>query len=84
MSYCRWSSMDFTCDIYAYESDGGFVVHVASGRFVDESREETKPIGLPHDGATYYHDTEDEMFATMKELAAEGYNVPPHLIEDDQ
>lgn len=33
MSYCRWSSEDFQCDVYAYESvHGGFMVHVAGNR----------------------------------------------------
>jgi len=32
MSYCRWSSNDFQCDVYVYESDMGFVIHVASNR----------------------------------------------------
>jgi len=32
MSYCRWSSDDYQCDIYAYEAETGFVVHVASSR----------------------------------------------------
>jgi len=32
MSYCRWSSNDFQCDVYVYESDEGFVIHVASNK----------------------------------------------------
>jgi hypothetical protein len=36
MSYCRWSSDNFQCDIYAYESDMGFMVHVASNKTVGE------------------------------------------------
>ena len=34
MSYCRWSSDDFACDLYCYESDYGYVTHVASSRVV--------------------------------------------------
>ncbi|MDS9784703.1 hypothetical protein [Pseudomonas aeruginosa] len=35
MSYCRWSSDDFQCDVYVYESvAGGFVTHVAANRVV--------------------------------------------------
>ncbi|WP_236175371.1 hypothetical protein [Pseudomonas pseudonitroreducens] len=35
MSYCRWSSDDFLCDVYVYESiDGGFATHVAANRVV--------------------------------------------------
>lgn len=36
MSYCRWSSDDFGCDVYAYESAEGFTVHVAEARYVGD------------------------------------------------
>jgi len=33
MSYCRWSSDAFKCDVYCYEHcDGGFQIHVAGSR----------------------------------------------------
>lgn len=33
MSYCRWSSMDYTCDLYVYEDAyNGYTTHVASRR----------------------------------------------------
>lgn len=32
MSYCRFSSDDFKCDVYCYESDSGFITHVANNR----------------------------------------------------
>lgn len=35
MSYCRWSSDDFQCDVYCYEHvHGGWVTHVAGRRRV--------------------------------------------------
>lgn len=35
MSYCRWSSDDFQCDVYVYEDvSGGFTTHVAGNRLV--------------------------------------------------
>ena len=34
MSYCRFSSDDFRCDAYVYESVDGYVAHVASTRIV--------------------------------------------------
>jgi hypothetical protein len=35
MSYCRWSSDSFRCDVYAYEHvGGGFTIHVAGSRYV--------------------------------------------------
>lgn len=33
MSYCRWSSDDYQCDVYCYESDAGYVIHVAKYRY---------------------------------------------------
>lgn len=33
MSYCRWSTDDYQCDLYIYEDTvGGWVTHVASRR----------------------------------------------------
>lgn len=32
MSYCRWSSDGFYCDLYCYEGEDGFVTHIASRR----------------------------------------------------
>lgn len=35
MSYCRWSSGDFQCDVYVYEDcDGGFTTHVAGKKHI--------------------------------------------------
>jgi len=37
MSYCRWSSDDFRCDVYVYEDVcGGWTTHVAGNRIVGE------------------------------------------------
>ena len=36
MSYCRWSTDDFACDLYCYESAAEYVTHVKSGAtFID-------------------------------------------------
>lgn len=34
MSYCRWSSDDFSCDLYCYQDSGGYSTHVAAHRAV--------------------------------------------------
>lgn len=54
MSYCRWSSDGFMCDLYAYESvDNFFYVHVAANRVtercpeIDFTSEETIKNTLP-------------------------------------
>ncbi|TBB44179.1 hypothetical protein ELH49_09085 [Rhizobium ruizarguesonis] len=37
MSYCRWSSDNFKCDVYAYEdATGGYKTHVASNRILGD------------------------------------------------
>lgn len=36
MSFFRWSSMDWQCDLYCYESAEGIVTHVANQRIVGE------------------------------------------------
>lgn len=38
MSYCRFSSDNFTCDVYVYEHVGGYwVIHVAGRRRLPEA-----------------------------------------------
>jgi hypothetical protein len=33
MAYCRWSTEDFECEVYAYQDiAGGFTIHLASNR----------------------------------------------------
>jgi hypothetical protein len=32
MSFCRWSSNSYRCDLYAYESYDGYEIHVAQFR----------------------------------------------------
>lgn len=34
MSYCRWSTNDYQCDVYVYESSDGYETHVAGNRYV--------------------------------------------------
>ncbi len=36
MSFCRMSDDNWKSDVYAYEDDGGFVVHVAANRLVGD------------------------------------------------
>ena len=34
MSYCRYSSDNWMCDVYVYEAADGVCVHVAGSRYV--------------------------------------------------
>lgn len=50
MSYCRWSSNDFQCDVYVYEHyDGWWVTEVASRRHDLSEVELPGPIILDPD-----------------------------------
>jgi hypothetical protein len=56
MSYCRWSSMDFQCDVYCYEHYGNYiVVHVAARRHDlstnPDGGELPEPVSIREDGA---------------------------------
>lgn len=76
MSYCRWSSDNYQCDIYAYRHVcGGYQVHVAG-------RRNDAPIGLQHDGDRFSLDTAGECADKLIELRACGYNVPQCAIDD--
>lgn len=45
MSYCRWSSDDFQCDVYVYvDCNGGYTTHVAGMRHILK-----KPLPPPVD-----------------------------------
>ena len=49
MSYSRWSSNDFQCDLYVYaHCDGGVAIHVAGNRVVYA---EPLPPPVPFDGS---------------------------------
>jgi len=37
MSYCRWSCDNYKSDVYVYESNRGFMTHVASNRHVGDA-----------------------------------------------
>lgn len=50
MSYCRWSSDNFTSDVYVYEHvDGSWTTHVAGRRYVGD----VSPITDFKDAATW-------------------------------
>lgn len=34
MSYCRFSSDNWMCDVYVYESERGYEVHVSNNRYI--------------------------------------------------
>ncbi len=66
------------CDVYCYKHvDGSFYIHIAEIRFLETG---TKPIGLPHDGATFIHDTGKDTATLLEYLRNLGYRVPLYAI----
>lgn len=39
MSYCRWSDLNFKCDLYCYAGQGFYVTHVAGRKYVGDPPE---------------------------------------------
>lgn len=59
MSYCRWSTDNFHCDVYCYEDvSGGWTTHVAASRYPDDGRPPALELALT-DFAKYQQDTRD-------------------------
>lgn len=63
MSYCRWSSDNWKCDLYCYEDvSGGITTHVANNRVVGDIPE--APLSLMAEGKI------DEFVAAHKKQMA--------------
>lgn len=60
MSYCRWSCLDCTCDVYAYESDEGYQIHLSSKRLMGP-----QPY-VPYQEMMDNQVTSEELFAAYK------------------
>lgn len=72
MSYCRWSSDDFQCDLYCYEStDGGWVTHVAGNRIVGDIPKVDHLFGTDDimDGLWFVHCRQMEFIAAADHVA---------------
>ncbi len=94
MSYCRWSSDDYNCDLYIYESVGDFwALHIASSRYIIKpkvgeynDREELykdsnfEKIDLPHAGGNFEFGSPGECADFCEELKKLGYCFPDYVI----
>lgn len=63
MSYCRWSSDDFACDIYAYEADNGFTIHIAGNRILGDV---PKMLPIDHEDWLSAYRAQHEFLATAQ------------------
>jgi hypothetical protein len=69
MSYCRWSSDDFQCDVYVYESLAGFETHVAAARHV-LTKPLPDPVPIPRGPRARNESAWDEWFARNEQVHA--------------
>ena len=69
MSYCRFSTDDFRCDFYAYESEDGFHLDVAG------SRTDWEPPPSPYDPASW--DLDEEEFTRIAAEYHEALQAAP-------
>jgi hypothetical protein len=83
MSYCRWSSDDFQCDVYVYaDAGGGWTTHVAGNRVVYKeplppvvSYEDPEAWATRHNYVMRMVDAADRVPIDLLE-AGETYNDP--------
>jgi len=97
MTNCRVSDDDYRCDIYCYgDIHRGFFVQVSSTKNVlvkdiihsvalkmDLSiyTVEKKPIGLEHDGKSFFNYNKKSCVETLIMLRNCGYHVPQYVID---
>jgi len=73
MSYCRWSSNDFRCDVYVYEDcRGGWTTHVAGRRRVFT---EPIPDSIPF-GEEGYWERYEKVMGMVEEARLEPIGLP--------
>lgn len=65
MSYCRWSSMNWRCDVYVYEScSGGWMTHVAGRRRAVPPIPDLPLSLVPNFGGTWNQETREFDYPT--------------------
>lgn len=67
MSYCRFSSDNFSCDVYVYEHvDDGFVTHVAGNRIVGDVPKVPRVTKDNHDEVIVAHRAQSDFLSTAE------------------
>ncbi len=74
MSYCRWSTDNFACDLYCYEDClGGYTTHVSAGRYVDKG---PKIPELTADNVVEYTESLNSQLNFLATCKVEPINLP--------
>ena len=93
MSYCRWSSDDFKCDLYCYKDvSGGYKTHVADRRIVGDiphaqekqdaflETAKMRRIKLPYHGQSFNDPDLKSFLKRLLDLRQIGYNFPDDVL----
>lgn len=75
MSYCRWSSDDYTCDVYVYESDDGWTTHVAGVRVQWDERRPA-PIKFDPNNLQPWLDRHSQVMDLLDEMPRQVIGLP--------
>jgi len=83
MSYCRWSSNNWACDLYCYDSggkdEGGYTTHVAGNRVAGEIPQVPDfPLTRDPDSADWkeWHDAYEAQHKFLKDCQREFIDLP--------
>lgn len=78
MSYCRASSDDFRCDLYIYQSFGGWVTHVSARRndLPDEAYPPPLPWGKTKDEHRAWYDRHQTVMAMINDAELVPIDLP--------
>lgn len=76
MSYCRWSCDDYRCDLYVYESDQGWVTHVAHTRYQADWTSLPAPVPLTEDTVEEWVARHHQVRALLDETPMVAHGLP--------
>ena len=85
MSYCRFSTDDFQCDVYVYESEDGLVTRVARNRIIYIDPLPPR-IELTSETATEWFDRYEQVVAIMERSERRAIGLPhdgDDFLDDD-
>lgn len=75
MSYCRWSTNDYQCDVYVYEdASGGWTTHVARRRWT-YTTPLPEPVSIPRHASP---DEDWRVWAVRDSVVTRMHGKPAH------
>ena len=77
MSYCRWSSDNWRCDLYCYEDcAGGYITHVAGRHLKNPEILPQLPLKLTLDNLNEWHEIHNKQLDLLENAEYEPIGLP--------